>query len=128
MKRLGLGVCVALFCAGCVGTEPTPQADIEANAKAEVAKIFQKPIETTYGKVLKNPDDISSLNDCVSSEIVAALNENEKLFLGGDIMDKATLGGDVAKAVGKKLIITSPEAKAAIKSCSISLGMSKLGI
>ena len=79
MKKLSLVACAILF-AGCLSSLPTLQADLEESAKTQVAQQIQKPLELTYGKVL-NEEELVSLNQCVSGEIVRQLTQEEKLFL-----------------------------------------------
>ena len=104
MKKLSLVACAILF-AGCLSSLPTLQADLEESAKTQVAQQIQKPLELTYGKVL-NEEELVSLNQCVSGEIVRQLTQEEKLFLGGSAVEKASVV-ESAKSTAQKLLPTS---------------------
>ena len=121
MKRLSVGLCAALFLLGC--TEPTPQAKVEENARAEISKRLQKPLEVTYGKVLKE-DEIEAMNKCLSADLVSKLTTEEKLFLGGNTAEKIKVAKE-ADNVASKLLFTSNEFKGSLKTCSAVVGVVK---
>ena len=82
MKKLGL-VVVAFLSIGCLSNSPTPQAEVEKNAKENIMKANDTLYNEIYGKVLKI-EDSQKLNECVAGILVSKLTQDEKLFLGED--------------------------------------------
>lgn len=122
MKKLGL-VVVAFLSVGCLSNSPTPQAEVEKNAKENIMKANDTLYNEIYGKVLKI-EDSQKLNECVAGILVSKLTQDEKLFLGGSTAEKAQVS-ESAKSVLDKVKPTSSESKEAIKTCSVTLGVAK---
>lgn len=122
MKKVSAIVATIIF-AGCFSASPTPQAELEANAKENLVGTYNKLLEATYGKVLKG-DSVGKLSDCVAGEVVRQLSQEEKLLLGGNAKEKLSADGS-SQSLASKLLVTSDVSKSAIKTCSAIIGVSK---
>lgn len=128
MLFVGLSVLSAgVILSGCLSSTATPQAELEENAKKSVRVQMQPLLKATYGKVL-NDEELEKLEECVASNVISQLNQNEKLFLGGSATEKVAVlkesKADTESAIDK-VKLTSDESKAAIKTCSVAIGVAK---
>lgn len=125
---VALMVCVMGVFAGCLSSagglgDSSSQSSLDENSKEAIKTYTKKPLELTYKKVL-NEKELDSLNDCVAESLSDSLSQGEKLFLGGNALEKAANAKEVSN-IAKKAKISSPEMKSAIGVCSAKVGLSK---
>lgn len=114
---------------GCLSTGPTPQDQLEANTQKNISTYTKPALDKAFEKAIKedvlNEEELEKLNVCIAQEMTKRLSQEEKLFLGGNVQEKASAKG-ATETLKEKVKPTSQEMKESLGTCSVALGLERV--